>query len=260
MNKTVKERVVFGSRTIDFTLKFSKRKTLGITVNPDISVTVTAPEGKDIEAVKKIVKKRAPWILNQQSEFEKSLPSVSPRQYVSGETWQYLGRQYRLKIYENGAEGVKLKGKYLTVGVKDRANQNRITSLVDQWYRNKASDYFAGKLAHCHSLLKKYEVPYPAMQIRMMQNRWGSCTSEGTVILNPELIKLPSHCVEYVIMHEMCHLKYHDHSPDFYRLLSSVMPDWEKRKKRLDSTAHEVLPSYPTKPEEKKGLDRPELF
>ncbi|QTA84846.1 DUF45 [Desulfonema magnum] len=237
--------MTFGNRTISFTLKFSRRKTLGITVNPDMSVTVTAPEGKETEAIKKIIKKRAPWILKQQRKFENAMPAVPPRQYVSGETWRYLGRQYRLKVCESGAEKVRLKGAFLTVEVKDRSDKRKIKALVNQWYRNRAADYFMGKAVRCHDLLRKYEIPLPDIQLRVMKTRWGSCTGRGIVLLNPELVKLPSHCVEYVIMHEMCHLKHHDHGTNFYKLLSRVMPDWEKRKQRLDSMGHEVLPSEP---------------
>jgi predicted metal-dependent hydrolase len=234
--------VSFGSHTITFTLKFSSRKTLGITVSPDQSVTVTSPEGKRLDHIKKIVKKRAPWILKQQREFGKSLPRVSPRQYVSGETWRYLGRQYRLKIYETGIRQVKLKHGLLIVEVTDPSDREKIIELLAQWYRNRALEYFTGKAAGCYELLRKYQVPLPDIQLRVMHNRWGSCTqSGGLILLHPDLIKQPSHCVEYVIMHEMCHLKHPNHGPGFYRLLSRVMPDWQKRKQRLDDTAHEVL-------------------
>lgn len=234
--------VTFGSRTIRFTLKYSRRRTLGISVTPDTAVTVTAPEGKDIDAICQVVKKRAPWILKQQSTFEKARPAVPPRQYVSGETWRYLGRQYRLKVSEGEPEGVKLKGGYLNVRVRNKEEIERIKALTDQWYRERASDYFTAKLKFCHERLRKYDIPLPAFRIRTMQTRWGSCTKDGMVLLNPELVKLPSHCVEYVLIHEMCHLKHHDHGAEFYRLLSKVMPDWERRKERLDSMAHEVLP------------------
>lgn len=233
--------VSFGRHTIIFTLKFSSRKTLGITVSPDQSVTVTSPEGKSLDHIKKIVKKRAPWILKQQRAFEKFLPRVRPRQYVSGETWRYLGRQYRLKIYETGAHQVKLKHGFLTVEVADRSDMGKIRELLAQWYRNRALEYFTGKVSTCYELLRKYQVPLPDIQLRVMQNRWGSCTPSGLILLHPDLIKQPSHCVEYVIMHEMCHLRHPDHGPGFYRLLSRVMPDWQKRKQRLDATAHEVL-------------------
>jgi len=242
MNQEKEHVVKFGSQTILFTLKYTKRKTLGISVNPDMTVTVTAPEGKDIEAILKVVKKRATWILKQQNSFEKSRPNVTPRQYVSGETWRYLGRQYRLKIIKNDSEAVKLKGGYLIVQIRNRENSEQIRTLIDQWYREKALKYFKLKLEYCYEKLRKYGITRPAFQLRAMKNRWGSCTKEGSILLNPELVKLPSHCVEYVIMHEMCHKKHHDHGTEFYRLLSRVMPDWEKRKERLDTMAHEVLP------------------
>lgn len=241
MSQSDEHSVRFGSRTIRFTLKQSSRKTLGISVNPDMTVTVTAPEGKDMEAIRKVVKKRAPWILRQQRFFEKARPVVTPRQYVSGETWRYLGRQYRLKILQGRPEGVKLKSGYLTVHVRDRDDVRRIKTLTEAWYREKALNYFTVKVDFCYEKLRKYEIRRPVFRIRKMKTRWGSCTKGGVVLLNPELIKVPSHCVEYVIMHEMCHLKHHDHGAGFYGLLSRVMPDWEGRKGRLDFVAFEVL-------------------
>ncbi|MEE4357503.1 MAG: SprT family zinc-dependent metalloprotease [Desulfococcaceae bacterium] len=237
----MKDSVKFGRHTIEYDLKFSRRKTLGISVNPDASVSVTAPEGKEPESIRILVKKRAPWILKQQQAFEKARPLLTARRYVSGETWRYLGRQYRLKISEEEGEKVKLSRGYIHITVKDRKDTERIKDLLTDWYRQKAGNYFDSKIKHCHGLLRKYGIEQPQFRLRTMRTRWGSCTREGMLILHPDLVKMPSQCVEYVIMHEMCHLKHHDHSPGFYGLLSKVMPDWEKRKERLEDMGHEVL-------------------
>src|SRR5438093_1715858 len=108
---TSRHSILFGREPILFVLKRSDRKTLSISVNPDLSIVITAPKGADLDSVKRRIRKRAKWILAQQNFFEAFLPSASPRRYVSGETHYYLGRQYRLKIIKSACEGVRLVGR-----------------------------------------------------------------------------------------------------------------------------------------------------
>lgn len=225
----------FGSRIIKFNLQYSDRKTLGISVLPDLSVIVTAPmHNRDLDKIKSKVKRRAKWILKQQTEFEKYLPTQPARQYVSGETHLYLGRQYRLKVLEGEQESVKLKSGYICVTGEDKKDKEKIKSLLESWYHAKAKKYFERKLEICLEKFKRYEIAAPKIQLRNMTKRWGTCSASGTINLNPDLIKTPSSCVEYVIVHELCHLIEPNHSQGFYRLLQRIMPDWERRKDRLE--------------------------
>ena len=227
----MKSHIQFGASRIDFDLEFCERKTLGITVTPDLNILVKAPEGVSVEKIHEKLKKKAPWIIKQKSFFLSFVPRTPPRRYVSGETHLYLGRQYRLKIEKSDEGGVKLKGHFLLVSTSDASNAKR---LVNDWYLRKAKDKFHSTARPLIERFKKYEVEPDAFVVREMHLRWGSCTPTGKIILNPELIKAPTACIEYVIVHELCHLVYHDHSRKFIELQSKEMPDWQKWKTKLE--------------------------
>lgn len=226
--------VQFGAAAISFRLNHARRKSLAISVLPDLSVVVTAPVGSDIELIKRKVKKRAAWILKQQDSFKAYLPTQPPRQYVRGETHLYLGKQYRLKIFEAEAESVKLRGGYIHIGVKDKSNKDRVAGLFDRWLLSHARAQFERRLTVCWERLRKQEIVLPELRLRKMQKRWGTCTQGGTIYLNPNLVKASSSCIDYVIIHELCHLKHAHHGKPFYDLLRRVLPDWEQRKARLE--------------------------
>lgn len=226
--------IKYGKKTIRFSLSHSHRKTLAINVHSDLSVTVTAPQGTKIAVIKQKVRKRAAWILRQQNYFSQFLPPTPPRRFVSGETHQYLGRQYRLKVVESEEESVKMKGGWIYVQVRRKGDTRRIEALLDEWMLRRARERFQLSLEKCAEKLRRFKIAEPQLRIRKMTKRWGSCTARGAINLNIELIKAPSHCIDYVVTHELCHLKYPNHGKEFYSLLNRVMPDWELRKSRLE--------------------------
>lgn len=227
--------VAFGQKTINFSLEQKPRKALKISVMPDLSVGVSAPHTFSIEKVLRKVQRRASWIVRQINYFNSYMPKEPPRQFISGETHYYYGRQYRLKVMLAKKQDVKLKGKYIYVYSLRPESRPRTKRLVYEWYRARAQQMFAVIVNRCHERLEKYRIKLPAIDVKSMKSRWGSCVhTKSRIGLNTELIKAPSHCIEYVIMHEMCHLKYPNHTRQFYNFLSLVMPDWEKRKARLE--------------------------
>lgn len=222
-------------KRIPFRLEFRKRQKLAITVHPELRLEVVAPEGSTSTQVLPRVEKRAGWILRQWRYFEQFQPTQPGPRYISGETHRYLGRQYRLKVHQGSPETVKLLGSFLHVWVGDRQNTDRIKSLLERWYRGHAERVLEHRLQVCLQLCPSLKRPQtPRLTIRQMTHRWGSCTKSGHVILNLALVKVPIHCVDYVIVHELCHLQIPNHSPAFYRLLARSMPDWESRKARLE--------------------------
>jgi predicted metal-dependent hydrolase len=221
----------FGSKQIVFHLEYSNRKSLGITVKPDLSVLVKAPVDTSLEKVKEKLRNKAPWIIRQQSFFLYFHPKTPARKYLSGETHLYLGRQYRLKVVQNNIEFVKLKGRYIEATATDKSS---VKQLVDDWYLQNAESKFRTIAQPLIDNFKKYNIEPSSIVLRNMPTRWGSCTSKGKIILNPELIKAPKACIEYVIIHELCHLVYHNHTHKFLELQTKEMPDWEKWKNKLE--------------------------
>jgi len=227
--------VTFGKQRIPFELEFRDRERLAISVHPDCTVTVIAPNSRTLDEVLDRVQRRAAWIVKQRAHFDQFHPLTPPRRYVAGETHLYLGRQYRLKLVEDEVKVVKLVGRFFRVHLPDREETAKTRRLLDDWYRDHAKNIFARRLEICLESARSLAVSRPEIVVRKMTKRWGSCTKAGRILLNTELVKTPLYCIEYVIMHELCHLKVHNHSPEFYRLLTRCMPDWEKRKQRLES-------------------------
>jgi len=223
--------IQFGSKQIDFQIEYSDRKTLGITVTPDMDVLVKAPMDSTLSKIEETLKKKAPWIIKQQSFFLAYHPKTTERKYISGETHLYLGRQYLLKVEEDDHESVKLKGKFIEVKTKDKS---RVKKLIDDWYLQNAKSKFNSTAIPLIEKFKKYKVEPSSIVLREMPTRWGSCTPKGKIILNPELIKAPKGCIEYVIIHELCHLIHHDHTQKFIDLQTKEMKDWEKWKIKLE--------------------------
>lgn len=221
----------FGSKKIVYTLIYTKRKTLGITVNPDMDVIVKAPEDSNLELIETKVKKRAAWIIKQQNFFLTFHPKPNEKKYVSGESHFYLGKQYRIEIIDDKKNEVHYKGRYIQINTK---NKNNVKELINDWYRIKAKEKFQSIAEPIIEKFKKYNVEPSGIFIQEMKTRWGSCTPEGKIILNPELIKTPKGCIEYVIIHELCHLVHHSHNQKFFDLQAKENPLWERWKKKLE--------------------------
>lgn len=232
-------RLRYGSLSIPFQVESGARKRLSITVFPEGRLRVLAPQDATIEAVLSRVDRRAKWIARQWRFFQESPPPVPTRLYVSGETHLYLGRQYRLKVQnlepEENAESVKLAGRFFWIQTRDRNDTARTQRLLDAWYETHAKAAFAKRLDMCFANVRGLGLENaPKFTMRRMAKRWGSCTASGKILLNLELVKTPVPCVDYVIIHELCHLKAPHHGKEFYELLSRHLPDWKERKQRLE--------------------------
>ncbi|MCK0205592.1 M48 family metallopeptidase [Ornithobacterium rhinotracheale] len=166
------EKIIYGKSIIEFSISYSDRKTLGITVNPDLSVNIKAPLNSKKEDIFKIVEKRVPWILEQKRFFLSFEPRRTEYLYKSGETHYYLGRQYLLKIVEGKAEDVFYKGRYLLIETNDKSPLN-IKKLLDRWYRDRAKIKFAEIAEPLIQQFKKYEVEPNNLYIQNMKFRWG---------------------------------------------------------------------------------------
>lgn len=212
-----------------------------IKVHPDCRVVASVPEGTNCEDLLSAVKKRGRWIYEQLRDFRTQLKFTTPRQYISGESHYYLGKQYLLKVIEapEKTQGVKLLRGKLEVSVRTKSKE-KVKELLTEWYKRRAKETFAKRLdAVLEQALWVNE--RPPLRILTMQTQWGSCSPNGRITLNPHLVKAPRECIDYVILHELCHIAEHNHSERFYRLMSQVMPNWEKTKAQLDNMVSRIL-------------------
>ncbi len=232
MNRRL-ESIAYGRGTIAFALLRLPRKTTEIAVHPDQSVVVKTPLGSDSEEVIRRVRKRAGWITRQMRYFEQFEPRTPPRRYVGGESHLYLGRKYRLKIRKSKARRVSLQNGYFHIQ-SPGSSPDTIQTLMEEWYGQKALDCFHAVFHLCWEQFKHHDVARPDTRIRKMKTRWGSLSKNGVLALNPELIKAPRECIEYVVIHELCHLVHRNHGSEFYRLMDRSLPDWIQRKHKLE--------------------------
>ncbi|MCC5982631.1 MAG: M48 family metallopeptidase [Oceanicaulis sp.] len=212
-----------------------------IHVYPDGRVEIEAPAGKTREQIQKAAQRRARWVFEHRSAALQARELATRREYVSGETHFYLGRRHKLIVTATPQKtsSVKLmRGRIeVVVPVADPAAVRR---RLNEWYRQRADDYFSRKLSEWSSSLP-WVRSQPEMRLISMKTQWGSCSPEGRVHLNPALIRAPRHCIEYVVLHELCHLVEHNHSKKFYTLLDRHMPQWSQAKSELDGLAELIL-------------------
>lgn len=227
--------VPYGKLNIAFDVVYSNRRTMEISVHPDGRVIIKAPEAATPEAIERLLQRRAGWIKRQMDFFSQFDPRTPARSYIGGETHRHLGRQYRLKLQAGEMNAVKLVRGFFQITCKDGVEPERVKRLLDGWYLRRAKARFPESLKRCFARFESMGLQCPTLKIRRMRTRWGSLSVRGTLTLNTALIQTPKECIDYVITHELCHLLHRNHGPKFYRLLEEVMPDWAKRKQKLEA-------------------------
>lgn len=235
--------LTYGGQTLSYCVQTDGSRTtkIAIHVEPNGEVIVDVPEGATSEEISRAVQKRARWVFTQVEQVRARFRNVRPKEYVSGEEVLYLGRRYVLKVIDGDLRrgAVKLKGNRLEVPSRTASPQS-VRASVWAWYQVKARDYFDQRLAHWETKLP-WVNSRPAFRMQEMQKRWGSCTADGSIILNPHLIKAPRECIDYVILHELAHLRYHNHSPEFWQTITDADPDWRRKKTFLDQDAERLM-------------------
>lgn len=231
--------VTYGDERLKFMVEpsASREKSIRIDVASPEGIKVIAPLDASDQEIRAAVRRRAKWIWKH---FHAHKESPKRPASVSGDEILYLGRRYSLKIEEGADASVKLKGSRLVVTTPER-DASVIQRAVDHWYRSRGTEYFAKRIAVLFSSISNDNTSLPEFSLRVMRRQWGSCSPAGRLLLNPALVRAPRSCIDYVIAHELCHLRYHHHGPDFYRLLTLMMPDWQSRKDFLELVADQVL-------------------
>lgn len=232
-----KESVDINGEKIVFFVQRKNIKNINLKVNLDKKVTMSIPMKMEIEIAKEFVKKKADWIKKQQNYYESFAEEKENITFENGETVYLLGKQYKMKIISSTQNNIVIKGNYFEINIKEKYIENKkyIRKVYDKWLKEYAEQILNNLIIRYQSTLKKYNIRIPKLEIRQMKSRWGSCIpSNNKVIFNLNLIKTPMCCIEYVVLHELSHFKYQNHSKNFYNFITIFMPDWKERKKILD--------------------------
>lgn len=217
-----KHQIEYANRIIEFFIERKDVKNVNLNIKPDMTIMVSASEKVPLSFIYDFVKSKGGWIVKNVKTFEQVQPyKQSEREYVSGESYKYLGKQYRLRVeVTSEEERVKYYRGFIILMVKDPSNRARKVKLMDDWYHEKATRIFEESLEKQYLLVQKYGIQRPKIEQRVMKARWGSALIDSnTILLNSELIKAPKHCIDYVVLHELIHFQYNDHKDSFYNML-----------------------------------------
>ena len=172
--------ISYGTQTLSCKLERRKRKTLAIEVHPDQSVQVKAPLRLPISRILERVEQRGAWIVKQQRRFAELPPPQPEREFVSGESYRYLGRQHRLKVVQGEQEGVRLYQGRLEVSVTDPHDRARVQRLLRTWYRERAEQVFGERFELCRKQVAAFGINHPGgFTLRRMKKCWGSLVATG---------------------------------------------------------------------------------
>lgn len=219
----------YGSRNITFNLIYRKRKTMSIEVETTGEVTVIAPVGTSTDDVIEKVKSRAGWIVSKQYESKFINDTKIEREAVSGESYMYLGRNYSLDIRvgeDTDNISVKLfQGKFVVnTYTKD---EDLIKKAMENWYREKTLARVKERVSYYSSY---FNDKVTTIKVKEQKKRWASCTSKNELLFNWRCVMAPVFVLDYIVVHEMCHMEYKNHSKDFWNRVCAVMPDYEVRR------------------------------
>lgn len=222
----------YGTRNIEFEVVFKNRRNMEIVAEPPDIITVIAPVGTTDDRIIQKVREKANWIIQKLYYFKHMNYQPIPREFVNGESFMYLGRNYSLQIEIDTnikRPEVKLFRDKFYVTAKDK-NEENIKRAMELWYRERADEIILQRIDYYQRFFNK--VP-KAVRIKEQKKRWGSCTSGNELFFNWRSVMAKSSSLDYIIVHEMCHMYYKNHSKEFWELLASVLPDYETRKEWL---------------------------
>ena len=223
---------VYGKYNFHYFIFKQDRKTVSLTVTPRLKIVVKCPKEMDEKSLNEFLKKKYNWTARQ-IDFFKKFKNKKEKEYISGESVLYLGRQYKLVVKESKEEKVLLKGGELNVFTSSLVGDSGNNKLIlNEWYNKRAKEVFAKRLKE---VFKKFDYDFePILVMKRMSKKWGSFSGKRKITLNPRLIQASRESIDYVLIHELCHFKYRDHGDRFFRLLESKICGWEKVKEKLE--------------------------
>jgi hypothetical protein len=229
----LKDQRIHRIEDIEFKIIYSRRRTIGISVLPDSSVIVRVPYLTSLKTISRIVNEKYNWVLRHRDNYRRLDSSTLNRTYTTGSTHLFHGKQSVLKIEKSGKSYIRFFDNTIELRIEQAEDVIAIKRLLYKGYKGEALKYFPGLMSKVLMEHENQMFKPAGLVIRTMKRRWGSCSNKGIITLSTELIKLSDLYIEYVIIHELCHLKHHNHGSQYYKLLTEVFPEWKTVRKEL---------------------------
>ena len=214
-----------------------KIKNVHLKVFRSLEVVLSVPMAVPSDWIDSFLENHVEWINDQITKYKKASGYNNLSSIRSGSSTQLLGKDVRIYKEASLENRIELDEKKVCIFLKDISDEDLAQRLFDEWWRNKAIEIFQFEMEKLYQkIFKKYGLDQPHILVRKMKTLWGSCTpNKNKITLNEYLLKADIRCIQYVILHELGHLLYHNHSKEFYDFLTIHMPDWKERKKQLDN-------------------------
>lgn len=223
MTKTI----ILNNKKVAYEEVKEKRKSFSLTVFPSTKILFKTPSEASEVAKKGFLRRKSDWIEKQQKFFKQF--KFKKQSFSSGSDILYLGRRYQLIVHKNTPEKISFAANKILI-----QTNGDVAHLLDLFLKNRAESVFKERLYSCLKLFPNYNIVEKTVKIRKMSKRWGSFLSSNQIVLNIDLIKAPKRCIDYVIIHELCHLYHKQHNKDFFNLLQQKCPNYQNLKKELE--------------------------
>ncbi len=231
-------------REVLFTITRSRRRTWTVYVHGNGSVEVRVPTWMSDDEARRHAAEHAPWVFRQLDRLARRPHPPAPLRFADGEKVRYLGGHLVLRLRPGlpvRADLDEAAGELRLTLPPPADNPVLIKRLLLDWYARRASALFPARVERCleHARAERFP-PLTRLTIRHARSRWGSCSAQGHVMLNAMLVQAPPECTDYVVLHELCHLREMNHSRRFYAILTRLMPNWKVYSEKLDAIPIEL--------------------
>jgi predicted metal-dependent hydrolase len=232
LNKPV---IVLGEQYIPIDIHYDKRKHMQLILEKDPKLVVKSPKGITEERIMQVITNRMDWILKRLKRREEINPFPSKFSYIDGEKHLYMGTEYELRIQTGRHTRIWFSDPYIEIELPDPSDSSQVQSALQNWYADQTMEYVSQRTWY---YLRKF-IPEKLhskieFKFRRMKSRWGSCSAKGLITFNKDLIRAPREAIDYLIVHELCHLKHFNHSKTYYEELTGMMPEWKTYKRMLE--------------------------
>ena len=212
----------------------SRRKTIALVIQPNGELLIRAPKRATKRQINAMLTQHADWIAKKQAQMREAKEKFAPHQFIEGEGFLYLGKSYPLHITGAKKTTLRLWGKNFQIAKSAQAHAEQ---LFTAWYKKEARKIFIERVEF---YAKKYDFDYAKLKLSSARTRWGSCSSNGNINLTWRLVMAPLEIVDYVVVHELSHLREHNHSKAFWAQVEAILPDYKSRRKWLKEHGKEL--------------------